>query len=161
MSLISLFTLEVDVPLLYLGIRSIFASRLPRVCSSLPAECKVIRDGKEFPISCLDLVVGDIVHLTIGSKVPAGKCKVTRLVGYVTEDEVLNKLMHPYGFADIRIIQSNSCKVEMSSLTGESDAIACKINRVSDVPAEAKNLIFNSSLVMNGMSPTSLVSILD
>jgi sodium/potassium-transporting ATPase subunit alpha len=40
--------------------------------------------------------------------------------------------------------------VEMSSLTGESDAIECSVQRRSDVPAEARNFVFNSTLVMNG-----------
>ena len=41
-------------------------------------------------------------------------------------------------------------QIEMSSLTGESDAIECTPEKKSDMPTEARNVIFNSSLVMNG-----------
>jgi magnesium-transporting ATPase (P-type) len=38
----------------------------------------------------------------------------------------------------------------MSSLTGEPDAIEMGPEKRSLVPAEARNLVFNSTLVMNG-----------
>lgn len=38
----------------------------------------------------------------------------------------------------------------MSSLTGESDAIEIFVDRHSDVANEARNIVFNSSLVMEG-----------
>ena len=52
--------------------------------------------------------------------------------------------------ADIRVVESNSLKVEMSSLTGESDAIEIGVDRRSDIANEARNIVFNSSLVMEG-----------
>ena len=52
--------------------------------------------------------------------------------------------------ADIRIIDSKELKVEASSLTGESDAIAVTCEPQHELPMEARNLVFNSSLVMNG-----------
>jgi magnesium-transporting ATPase (P-type) len=88
----------------------------------LPAQCKVIRGGHEFPIPAENLVKGDLVHLTIGNRVPA----------------------------DIRVVHASDFKVEMSSLTGESDAVECGPEKRSDLPAEARNLIFNSGLVMSG-----------
>jgi hypothetical protein len=38
----------------------------------------------------------------------------------------------------------------MSSLTGEPDAVDMGPDKRSDIPTEARNLVFNSSLVMNG-----------
>ena len=52
--------------------------------------------------------------------------------------------------ADIRIIESKELKVEASSLTGESDAITITVEPQHELPTEARNLVFYSSLVMNG-----------
>jgi P-type E1-E2 ATPase len=38
----------------------------------------------------------------------------------------------------------------MSSMTGEPDAISCSVEKQHDMPSEARNLTFNSALVMNG-----------
>ena len=37
----------------------------------LPAQCTVVRDGKELRISAATLVLGDICRMQIGDKVPA------------------------------------------------------------------------------------------
>lgn len=95
---------------------------LASIKSMLPAQCAVIRDGKELKVPAEQLVIGDLVHLTIGNRIPA----------------------------DIRLVSSADFKVEMSSLTGEGDAIECVVQRKSDHPNEARNLVFNSSLTMNG-----------
>jgi len=47
-------------------------------------------------------------------------------------------------------LQCNDLKVENSSLTGESEPVECTVEKQSDMVTEAKNFIFNSSLVMNG-----------
>ena len=57
--------------------------------------CVVIREGIDWSISTEELVPGDIVRLEEGLNVPA----------------------------DLRFIQSSQCKVDESSLTGESDSI--------------------------------------
>jgi magnesium-transporting ATPase (P-type) len=95
---------------------------LASIQSMLPAATVVIRDGKAMTVNARDLVNGDIVHLTIGKRVPA----------------------------DIRIIASADYKVEMSSLTGESDAIECGPEMRSQMPLEARNIVFCSSLTMSG-----------
>jgi magnesium-transporting ATPase (P-type) len=41
-------------------------------------------------------------------------------------------------------------QVECSSLTGESDLVPATVDRKHDIPAEARNLVFMSSLAMNG-----------
>jgi sodium/potassium-transporting ATPase subunit alpha len=88
----------------------------------MPQQCTVVREGKEQRVAAEDLVPGDLVRLGLGDRVPA----------------------------DVRLITSNDLKVEMSSLTGEPDAIACFVERQHDAPLEARNLAFNSALVMNG-----------
>ena len=57
--------------------------------------CVVIREGVEWSIPTPDLVPGDIVKLDEGLNVPA----------------------------DIRVVESYQCKIDESSLTGESDSI--------------------------------------
>ena len=86
----------------------------------LPAQTTVIRDGKESRVPAEELTLGDIVRLGLGDRVPA----------------------------DLRIIDHKELKVEMSSMTGEPDAIACFVEKKHDMPAEARNLVFNSALVM-------------
>jgi len=42
------------------------------------------------------------------------------------------------------------CQVECSSLTGESDLVPASVDKKHDIPAEARNVVFMSSLAMNG-----------
>jgi sodium/potassium-transporting ATPase subunit alpha len=88
----------------------------------LPAQCTVVRGGAESRIAASQLVPGDVVRLGLGDRVPADVC----------------------------IFDCKELKVECSSLTGESDAIAVTTAPAHELPAEARNLVFNSSLVMNG-----------
>ena len=61
----------------------------------LPPNCIVIRDGQSTVISSTQLVVGDLVQLESGTRVPA----------------------------DIRIISSSSLKLDKSLLTGENQPV--------------------------------------
>ena len=56
----------------------------------LPSNAQVIRDGKEMSINATELVVGDYLHMTIGSRVPA----------------------------DVKVHVSKDLKLDFSSLTG-------------------------------------------
>lgn len=85
----------------------------------LPSNANVIRDGKEAQLSAVDLVVGDIVHMTIGSRVPA----------------------------DIKVLESRDLKLDFSALTGESDPIAMATTAADDKPHECKHIAFMSSQV--------------
>lgn len=86
----------------------------------LPPKCSVIRGGKSLEIAAQDLVVGDLVWVKNGEKVPA----------------------------DMRLVQCNSLKVECSSLTGESEPIRCTEREVR--PLECTNIVFNGSLCHDG-----------
>ncbi|MEW5298334.1 MAG: hypothetical protein WDW36_001472 [Sanguina aurantia] len=90
--------------------------------SMMPSRCSVFRDGAESKVDATQLVPGDLVRLGIGDRVPA----------------------------DIRIIVTADLKVECSSLTGESDLIPASVDREHDLPAEARNIVFMSSLAMSG-----------
>ena len=89
------------------------------------AKTTVVREGIEKEISAIDLVVGDVVIVRIGEKVPA----------------------------DVRIFESNAMYVDNSGLTGESEAV--KIGNEPgehgfENPLEAKNITFFSTLCTNG-----------
>uniref|UniRef100_A0AC34QCL7 Cation-transporting P-type ATPase N-terminal domain-containing protein n=1 Tax=Panagrolaimus sp. JU765 TaxID=591449 RepID=A0AC34QCL7_9BILA len=61
----------------------------------LPQKCFVIRDCEEKSVACENLVVGDLVNIRCGQRIPA----------------------------DIRIIQSNGLKIELSAITGDPKPI--------------------------------------
>ena len=73
-------------------------------------------------IKAEDLVIGDIVDVKFGDRVPA----------------------------DIRIIESRGFKVDNSSLTGESDALSRSPECTHNNPLETKNLAFFSTNAVEG-----------
>ncbi|KAF2077458.1 hypothetical protein CYY_001231 [Polysphondylium violaceum] len=83
---------------------------------------KVIRDGQLIEIDSEILVVGDIVVIRAGDKIPA----------------------------DIRIILSNHLKVDNSSLTGESEPQTRTPNCTDENPLETQNLAFYGTLACAG-----------
>lgn len=98
------------------------ASTLGAIKKLMPTSCNVVRDRMEQRVDPKDVVVGDILHLYLGDRVPA----------------------------DLRIIHTKDLKLENSSLTGESKPVAAVVNAASDNPLEARNIAFSSSLVMQG-----------
>ncbi len=90
--------------------------------SMVPSTCKVSRDGIISIQPAANLVVGDIVHLKAGDKIPA----------------------------DVRIIFCQELKVNNSALTGESEPLLRTVESNADDPLEATNLGFYSSLVTEG-----------
>lgn len=88
----------------------------------LPRSARVIRDGREIEIPAIDLVPGDVIRVVIGDQIPA----------------------------DARCFWVNDLKVEMSSLTGEPNALSRKVISEEDRDIEASNLIFNTSQCMEG-----------
>ena len=96
----------------------------------LPSNALVVRDGKEITLPASDVVLGDVVHLVLGSRVPA----------------------------DLKVIQTKDLKLDFSSLTGESDPIPMSITALDDKVHESKNIAFMSSQVCTmPRCPTQLV----
>ncbi|KAF8968280.1 aminophospholipid-transporting P-type ATPase [Flammula alnicola] len=90
----------------------------------IPPACRVVRDGTIATIPAAELVKGDLVLLRSGDKTPA----------------------------DLVLFSAVDMKVDNSSLTGESEpqerrALA---DGSKKRPVEADNLVFNSTLVVNG-----------
>ena len=92
------------------------AAAMAKFKDMAPPKCNVIRDGEIKEIDIVFLVVGDVVMIKEGDKIPA----------------------------DLRIIESNDMKVNNSSLTGESILLTRKTEPEQEGtnPLEAENLAF-------------------
>ena len=88
----------------------------------VPDHCMVIRGGVVHTVPAETLVAGDILFLKSGDKVSA----------------------------DCRVISCEALMVNQSMITGESDAIQASVVPTSTNPLEARNLLFNGSLVVGG-----------
>jgi sodium/potassium-transporting ATPase subunit alpha len=88
----------------------------------IPAKCLCIRDGKLAQMDASTLVPGDVVFIRMGDKTPA----------------------------DVMIYSASDCKVDNSSLTGESEPQDRSKDNDMTNPLEANNLLFNSTLVVSG-----------
>ncbi|XP_063797791.1 potassium-transporting ATPase alpha chain 2-like [Pseudophryne corroboree] len=88
----------------------------------VPQQALALRDGKRIEMLAENLVVGDIVFVKGGDKIPA----------------------------DLRILESHGCKVDNSSLTGESEAQPRGVECTDDNPLETKNLGFYSTTCLEG-----------
>ncbi|KAG1773388.1 hypothetical protein EV702DRAFT_1181140 [Suillus placidus] len=100
------------------------ASRIMKSIKSLIAhEAAVIRDGKQKLIPATDIVVGDIVVLSTGDRIPA----------------------------DLRIVAASSdLRFDRSLLTGESDMVPGSLEATSDNALETRNLALTSTFVTQG-----------
>ncbi|KAI8999130.1 aminophospholipid-transporting P-type ATPase [Trametes punicea] len=89
----------------------------------IPPSSRVVRDGTLMTVPAADLVKGDIV-LRSGDKTPA----------------------------DLILFSASDLKVDNSSLTGESEPQErfARPQGVQARPVEAENLLFNSTLIVNG-----------
>jgi sodium/potassium-transporting ATPase subunit alpha len=88
----------------------------------IPAKCMCIRDGNLKQLEASGLVPGDVVFIRMGDKTPA----------------------------DVRIFSASDCKVDNSSLTGESEPQERFKDNDMRNPLEATNLMFNSTLCVSG-----------
>ncbi|KAG7086440.1 hypothetical protein E1B28_002394 [Marasmius oreades] len=90
----------------------------------IPPTCHVVRDGTLRNIPASELVKGDVVLIRVGDKTPA----------------------------DLVIFSATDLKVDNSSLTGESEPQERRplLAGSKARPVEAENLVFNSTLVVNG-----------
>ena len=99
----------------------------------VPQHALCIREGDKITIKAEELTLGDIVEIKFGDRVPA----------------------------DIRILQSNGCKVDNSSLTGESEPQSRTPECTNVNPLETKNLAFFSTNTVEGTAVGMVVGIGD
>ncbi|KAF8439928.1 hypothetical protein L210DRAFT_960048 [Boletus edulis BED1] len=100
------------------------ANRIMKSIKTLIAhEAAVIREGNQLLIPATEIVVGDIVVLSTGDRVPA----------------------------DLRIVQmSSDLRFDRSLLTGESDMVPGSLEATSDNALETRNLALTSTFVTQG-----------
>lgn len=97
---------------------------LDRLRSYIKKRARVVRDGKEVGIEAEQLVIGDIIYLGYGSRVPA----------------------------DARLISVEDFSVDEAILTGESMPIVKHTRSLSGETSlpERKNMVFGGTLVVEG-----------
>ncbi|KAF5921344.1 hypothetical protein HPG69_007317 [Diceros bicornis minor] len=89
---------------------------------SHPQQALVIREGEKMQVNAEEVVVGDLVEIKGGDRVPA----------------------------DLRIISAHGCKVDNSSLTGESEPQTRSPDCTHDNPLETRNITFFSTNCVEG-----------
>uniref|UniRef100_A0A914XQ54 Sodium/potassium-transporting ATPase subunit alpha n=1 Tax=Plectus sambesii TaxID=2011161 RepID=A0A914XQ54_9BILA len=90
----------------------------------VPTYALVVRDGQKREVKSQDIVVGDLVEVKGGDRIPA----------------------------DLRIISGHGFKVDNSSLTGESEPQSRSAECTSDNPLETKNVAFFSTNAVEGQA---------
>ncbi|MDR7664715.1 cation-transporting P-type ATPase [Methanosarcina sp. Z-7115] len=88
----------------------------------LPPRAKVLREGKARDVLASELVAGDIILLEEGDKVPA----------------------------DGRLIETNSLKVDHSTITGEAEPQLRSLECTNSEILECRNMVFSGTLVQSG-----------
>ncbi|CAN8067083.1 unnamed protein product [Agarophyton chilense] len=88
----------------------------------LPPQSVARRGGKILEVDAATLVVGDVIEVKLGDKLPA----------------------------DIRIVSNQKLKVDNSPLTGESEPIGRTVDCTDENPLETKNLAFFGTLAVDG-----------
>ncbi|XP_050305558.1 sodium/potassium-transporting ATPase subunit alpha-like [Anthonomus grandis grandis] len=96
----------------------------------VPPKATVIRGGETMTVVSRDLVVGDLVDMKFGDRIPA----------------------------DVRIIQSQGFKVDNSALTGESEPQPRGTDCSSDNLLETKNFAFFSTNAVEGTAKGIVVA---
>nr|XP_029520223.1 LOW QUALITY PROTEIN: sodium/potassium-transporting ATPase subunit alpha-1-like [Oncorhynchus nerka] len=88
----------------------------------VPQQALVVRDGEKKNINAEEVVVGDLVEVKGGDRIPA----------------------------DLRIVSASGCKVDNSSLTGESEPQTRTPDFSNDNPLETRNIAFFSTNCVEG-----------
>ncbi|NXF86279.1 AT1A2 ATPase, partial [Eubucco bourcierii] len=96
----------------------------------VPQQALVIREGEKIQINAEKVVVGDLVEVKGGDRVPA----------------------------DMRIISSHGCKVDNSSLTGESEPQTRSPEFTHENPLETRNICFFSTNCVEGTARGIVIS---
>ncbi|KDR77765.1 hypothetical protein GALMADRAFT_412632 [Galerina marginata CBS 339.88] len=119
-----LLLLVIAISATFYAVVDFHASRIMKTVNNLIAEeATVIRNGERQTISATDIVVGDVVELTIGNRIPA----------------------------DMRIVEASlDLRFDRSLLTGESDLIPGSITFTSRNAMETRNLALTSTYVAQG-----------
>ncbi|MFD2597938.1 cation-transporting P-type ATPase [Sphingobacterium corticis] len=99
----------------------------------LSLKATVLREGKRKEIDATDVVLGDIVLLSAGDKVPA----------------------------DLRLFESDNLKIEESALTGESESSEKRTDTIEeDVDlGDRNNMAYTSTTVSNGTGKGIVVAV--
>lgn len=123
MGVLLLFVIIISA--LFYGSVDYNASQAMKAIKQMVAETAwVTRDGTRIEVNALDLQVGDVVHLSLGERVPA----------------------------DIFLCTiSPDFRLDRSLLTGESDPTAGSITMTDENPLETKNLALSSTFVVQGI----------
>ena len=90
--------------------------------SMVPQYATVVRDGQKHTIPAEQLVVGDVVEVKGGDRIPA----------------------------DLRVAAASACKVDNSCLTGESEPQSRTPEFTNENPLETRNLAFFSTNCVEG-----------
>ncbi|XP_057713101.1 sodium/potassium-transporting ATPase subunit alpha-2 isoform X2 [Corythoichthys intestinalis] len=88
----------------------------------VPQQAMVIREGEKMQIDAECVVLGDLVEIKGGDRIPA----------------------------DLRVISASGCKVDNSSLTGESEPQTRSPDFTHDNPLETRNICFFSTNCVEG-----------
>ncbi|XP_078512743.1 sodium/potassium-transporting ATPase subunit alpha-1-like [Lissotriton helveticus] len=88
----------------------------------VPQQALVIRNGEKQTINAEGVVVGDLVEVKGGDRIPA----------------------------DLRIVSAHGCKVDNSSLTGESEPQTRSPDFTNENPLETRNIAFFSTNCVEG-----------
>ncbi|XP_046693671.1 sodium/potassium-transporting ATPase subunit alpha-1-like isoform X1 [Silurus meridionalis] len=88
----------------------------------VPHQALVVRDGEKKSINAEEVVLGDLVEIKGGDRIPA----------------------------DLRIIAAHGCKVDNSSLTGESEPQTRTPDFSNENPLETRNIVFFSTNCLEG-----------
>ena len=99
----------------------------------VPQYALAVREGDKVSVKAEDLVVGDIIEIKFGDRIPA----------------------------DIRVIESKGFKVDNSSLTGESEPQSRGPDFTHENPLETKNFAFFSTNAVEGTAKGIVVMIGD
>ncbi|KAK0457306.1 uncharacterized protein EV420DRAFT_1550084 [Desarmillaria tabescens] len=93
------------------------------IAAMLPLDVLVTRDGRTLKVPAPELVLGDIVHVTMGCKVPA----------------------------DLRLVEvSSDLKFDRSILTGESNAVPATVEGTNPSFMESRNIALQGTLCVGG-----------
>lgn len=99
----------------------------------IPRTARVVRDGTERVIPADELVVGDVVKVGLGDKIPA----------------------------DLRMLSTSDLQVNNSALTGESEPVTLGVACTSLNYLESTNLAFYSALVVQGQGVGVVINVGD